>query len=187
MMTPEELDDDRARPRAPAIAGLTPMQELAGKGLARIHHMYRQELTGVARLLGDIRTGQARPDALPPAIAGLSLTENLSLFGTVCGRQCALLQNHHDIEEQWMFPAIDAHADTGLRAVLDRLKAEHRVIHVLIGELRVAADDLAAAPSDAGLDTCARAFARLDRAIRSHFGYEETELAPALGAFGIPI
>ncbi|MDO5613799.1 MAG: hemerythrin domain-containing protein [Paracoccus sp. (in: a-proteobacteria)] len=186
-MTPEQLEDDAARPKAPPIPGLTPMQELHGKGLARIHRMYLNELTAVARLMADIRAGLASPQVLPTAIAGMSLTQNLAMFGSVCGRQCALLQNHHDIEEQWMFPAIAEHAQAGLDAVLDRLKAEHEVIHSLIGELRQAADDLADAPDDASFGACTAAFNRLDRAIRSHFGYEETQLGPAMGYLGIPV
>ncbi|MDO5632211.1 MAG: hemerythrin domain-containing protein [Paracoccus sp. (in: a-proteobacteria)] len=186
-MTPEQLEDDAARPKAPPIPGLTPMQELHGKGLARIHRMYLKELTAVARLMADIRAGQASPQALPSAIAGMTLTQNLALFGSVCGRQCALLQNHHDIEEHWMFPAIAEHEQAGLGAVLERLKAEHKVIHSLIGQLRQVAEDLAQAADDAGFAACATAFDRLDRAIRSHFGYEETQLGPAMGYLGIPV
>ena len=35
-MTPDEIEDDAARPRAPEFT-LTPFQELNGKGLAAIH------------------------------------------------------------------------------------------------------------------------------------------------------
>ncbi|MCQ0970594.1 hemerythrin domain-containing protein [Paracoccus sp. TK19116] len=186
-MTPEELEDDAARPKAPPVPGLTPLQEIEGKRLSMIHRMYRQELSAVARLMGDIRAGIATPDKLPSAIAGLSLTENLSLFGTVCGRECALLQNHHDIEEQWMFPSLAEGANAGLRAVIDRLIAEHKVIHALIGDLRLAADRLAEDGAPEAFADCSTVFNRLDRAIRSHFGYEEVELAPALGASGMAI
>ena len=186
-LTPEELEDDAARPKAPPIPGITPMQELQGKGLARIHDMYRRELTGVARLMADIRAGLADPAQLPIAISRMTLTQNLMLFGSVCGRQCALLQNHHDIEEQWMFPAIGQHANSGLTAVLDRLRAEHRLIHALIVELWTVAEPLAETASDEGFQACALAFDRLDRAVRSHFRYEEVELAPAIGAYGIGV
>ncbi|MDO5706390.1 MAG: hemerythrin domain-containing protein [Paracoccus sp. (in: a-proteobacteria)] len=186
-MTPEELEDDGARPKAPLIPGLTPMQQAQGQHLARIHDMYRRELTGVERLMADIRAGIADPAQLPAAISRMSLTQNLMLFGSVCGRQCALLQNHHDLEEQWMFPAIGEYADSGLRAVLDRLKAEHKLIHALIVELWTLAQPLAQEPSDDGFEDCATAFARLNRAVRSHFGYEEVELAPAIGAYGIGV
>lgn len=186
-MTPEELEDEGARPRAPGYPDLTPAQRAHGRRLALIHDMYRTELAAVAALLEDIRAGRAATATLAPAIDGLDLTRNLRLFGTVCGRECAILQNHHDIEEQWMFPALSARAEPALQRVIDRLITEHRVVHDLIGRLREAAAVLAANPAPDQLAGCAMAFDRLDRAIRSHFGYEETQLEGALAAHRIPI
>lgn len=186
-MSPEDLEDDGARPRAPDYPGLSPAQRAHGRRLAQIHEMYRAELEAVAALLAEIRAEGGGSERLAPMIAGMDLTRNMGLFGTVCGRECALLQNHHDIEEHWMFPALAERAEPALRAVIDRLIAEHRVIHALIGTLHEAATKLAAQPSPDAFTTCATAFDTLNRAINSHFGYEETELEGALGAHAIPI
>ncbi|MCF3972761.1 hemerythrin domain-containing protein [Paracoccus salsus] len=186
-MTPEELEDEGGRPRAPDVPGLSPAQRAHGGRLAQIHDMYRDELAAVAALLAEIRAARADPATLVPVIEGLDLARNLALFGTVCGRECALLKNHHDIEEHWMFPALAERADPALQAVIDRLIAEHRVIHALIADLREAATTLTAQRSPAAFDACATAFDTLNRAIQSHFGYEETQLHGALGAHAIPI
>lgn len=186
-MTLDDLEDDTTRPKAPPVPGLTPEQRRRGQKLAAIHRMYRQELSAIQRLMNEIGDGLARPDALETAVAGMRLTENLALFGSVCGQECAILANHHEIEEQYLFPALALNAVPGMRAVIDRLVAEHGLIHSLLVDLHGAAAQLAATPTPVHFDACATAFQRLDRGIRSHFGYEETELAPTLGQSSFPI
>ncbi|MBM3604471.1 MAG: hypothetical protein FJX25_06875 [Alphaproteobacteria bacterium] len=186
-MTPQELEDEAARPAPPAFAGLSPSQRAHGRRLAAIHDMYRAELAAVSELLTELRAGRGRPADLAARVSDTALARNLALFGTACGRDCALLQNHHDIEEQWMFPAVAARAGSPLAPVLERLVAEHKVIHRLIGELHDAAEALVSDPGPQAFDLCAERFDRLNRAIRSHFGYEETALEGALGAYRVPI
>ena len=186
-MTPEELEDAAARPAPPAFTGLSRAQRAHGRQLAAIHDMYRAELAGVADLLARIRARTADPAQLAKAVDDMQLARNMAQFGTACGRDCALLQNHHDIEEQWVFPAVAARAGAPLAPLLERLVAEHRVIHRLIGDLRQAARALVSDRSMADFAQCADRFDTLDRAIRSHFGYEETALEGALGAYEVPI
>ncbi len=190
-MTPDQLDDEAARPHLPEDPLLTPAQRAHGQRLARIHDMYRDELAAVAALLAEMRQasdGAVQDGArLAETVRRLEMTRNLALFGTVCGRECALLHHHHDIEERWMFPALAARADDPLQAVLDRLIAEHGIIKAMIDDLKAAADALAASANQADFDRCARAFAVLDRGVRSHFGYEESQLEAPLGRHAIPI
>ncbi|MFN3278535.1 MAG: hemerythrin domain-containing protein [Paracoccus hibiscisoli] len=186
-MTPEELEDEDARPVPPCYPAITRAERAHGRRLAAIHDMYRAELDAVARLLDAIRAGSGDAADLAPAVAGTQLARNMALFGTACGRDCALLQNHHDIEEQWMFPSLAERGGAVLAPVIARLKAEHAVIHGLIGTLHEAARDLAASPGAEGFARCAADFAVLDRAIRSHFGYEERALEEPLGALRVPI
>ena len=105
-MTPEELENEEARPRPPAYPGLTSNERAHGRRLAAIHQMYRAELSALARLMVQIEVELAPAGNLAPAVAGMQLARNFSLFGTACGRDCALLQNHHDVEEGWMFPSL---------------------------------------------------------------------------------
>ena len=50
-----------------------------------------------------------------------------------------------------------------------------------------AADRLAWEADAAAFPACAAAFGRLEAAVRSHFGYEEGEIGPALGFHGIRV
>ena len=107
-MTPEEIEDEAARPRAPAFT-LSPFQELNGRGLAAIHRWYLRDLSAVGALMGDIRAGLRQPDEL----------------------------------------ALD--------------------------------------PAPVRFEACAQGFAALDRAVRSHFRYEEAEIGPALGYYEVQV
>ncbi|WP_169308739.1 hemerythrin domain-containing protein [Paracoccus gahaiensis] len=186
-MTLDELEDAAARPDPPAYPAISRAERAHGRRLAAIHDMYRAELDGVRDLLVRIRAGTAAPGVLAPAVTGTRLARNMAMFGTACGRDCALLQNHHDIEEQWMFPALSSAGGAALAPVIARLMAEHRLIHALIGDLAAAAGALVAAPDAGAFARCAEGFAALDRAIRSHFGYEERVLEEPLGALRVPI
>ncbi|TRW96791.1 hemerythrin domain-containing protein [Paracoccus sp. M683] len=184
-MTPEELDDDTARPKAPPIPGLTPQQQASGQYLAAIHRMHLGNLDSVGRLMQAIREGLAGPASLAPALAELPMTQNLARFGTICGQECAMLQGHHDIEEYSLFPALQRNASPGLAAVIDRLIAEHDLIHHQIHELANAAEALARDPGQSAFDAVEATYAPLERSIRSHFGYEESQIGDALGAAGL--
>ena len=186
-MTPQELEDEDARPRPGPWPGAGRAERAHGRRLAAIHGMYRAELSAVANLMQAIRQGESHPDALAPAVADTQIARNFRQFGTACGRDCALLMNHHDIEEAWMFPPLEERGGDLLEPVMARLRAEHRVIHDLIEDLHKSAEELVADPDGPTFDVCATRFAALDRAVRSHFGYEETVLEEPLGALRIPI
>lgn len=180
------IDDPDARPRAPEFA-LDPLQELNGKGLAAIHRWYLRDLGAVGALMGDIRAGLAAPGDLAPAVRGMPMAQNLALFGTACGQQCLALTNHHQIEDGWLYPQLEVQGNAPLNAVLTRLRAEHRMLHGLIEDLAGAADALAVDPEAGNFDACARHFAALDAAVRSHFRYEEDSIGPALGYYEVRV
>jgi hypothetical protein len=71
--------------------------------------------------------------------------------------------------------------------VVERLGAEHDVIHQLLEEFETRVAALIADPSP---DTFARvkeAFEMLEKVVKSHFGYEQTELEEALGFMNVPL
>ena len=82
-----------------------------------------------------------------------------------------------------MFPGIHGPAGEGIRAVVDRLREEHKVIHELLDRLAVSAKALAAEASDKRFDEVRAVYTRLFEAVRSHFKYEETELEEAIGVY----
>ena len=180
------FDDPAQRPAAPPFE-LDPMQELHGKGLARIHRWYLRDLSAVGRLMGDIRSGLAKPGDLAPAVRSMPMAQNLALFGTACGQQCLVITNHHQIEDGWLYPQLEAHRNTALNAVLARLRDEHKVLHGLIEVLAEAADRLSADPAADNFAACAEGFTALDAAVRSHFRYEEDSIGPAIGFYEVPV
>jgi hypothetical protein len=64
-----------------------------------------------------------------------------------------------------------------------KLLSEHEVIHELIIRLSRAADSLAADREEANFVCAATIYRKLEEVVRSYFGYEETELAEAIGYY----
>ena len=177
--------DAESRPRAPRIESATPEDRRRGRRLALIHRMHLQDLDEVGRLLTLVEQGEVQAAQLAEAVQALEMARNYRAFGTLCGRECQVLTFHHMAEDQQMFPVLAARGDAGLRAVVARLQEEHLVVHEVLERLEEAASALVSSP---GPDTFAQAretFRALERVVRSHFGYEETELEEALGYHGV--
>lgn len=184
------LLDDATRPKAPRIGGLTATQRARGTRLAVFHRMHLQQLGQVQRVLAQVEASEAGAGAaeaarLGTAISALDMAQNYKLFGNLCGHECQMLTFHHTAEDQALFPVLQARGTEGLRKVVDRLQAEHLVVHNLIEELEAAALHLMRNPDAAGFADVKARFLTLDKVVRSHFGYEETELEEALGFLGI--
>jgi hypothetical protein len=174
------LIDVANRPKAPPIAGATPADRRRGQRLALYHRMHLDEMDRVRALIDTFRAGAAAPPDLAAAIAGLDMVQNYRLFGAVCGRECQMLTFHHTGEDTQLFPAVRQLAPA-LARVVDKLAAEHEVIHALIDELQSGADAITQRPDAEAFEALVATFDDLDEIVRSHFGYEETELAEALG------
>ena len=75
---------------------------------------------------------------------------------------------------------------SGVKPFVDRLKQEHLIVHELITRLETAAQALVQNPDEHNFARTKATFAKLQTAVISHFGYEETELREALGRF-VPV
>ncbi|WP_347510213.1 hemerythrin domain-containing protein [Phaeobacter sp. CAU 1743] len=182
--TLDELSlDEAARPKAPPVPEATDAHRHQGRQLAAIHRHYLMEMAQIAAVLARIEAGDTPPEHLQQIVLSLDMAENLRAFGSLCGHECRVLKLHHDIEGADMFPRIEAAGGGKFREVIAKLKAEHEVVHELIIRLSHAARTLAEDPSDANLAQAAAIFRKLEEIIRSHFGYEETELAEAIGYY----
>lgn len=175
--------DEAARPKAPPVPGATDLHRRQGRQLAAIHRHYLMELGRVEAVLARIEAGDAPPEELRQIVLSLDMGENLRAVGNICGRQCMVLKFHHDIEERQMFPDIEGAAGAGFAAVVAKLRAEHEVVHELLGRLERAAAALVREPTEARFAEAAAVFRKLRAVIGSHFGYEETELAEAIGYY----
>jgi hypothetical protein len=83
-----------------------------------------------------------------------------------------------------VFPAIAAQG-AAFKAIADRLRAEHVVVHELLVRLIDALGNLAAEPGPSRFADTLEIYQALERVLLSHLGYEEEAIGDALGAFDI--
>lgn len=175
--------DEAARPKAPPVPEATDLHRRQGRQLAAIHSHYLREMGQIGAVLVRIEARDAPPEHLQQLVLSFDMAENFRAFGSLCGRECQVLKFHHDIESADMFPRIEASGGGMFRAVVAKLRAEHEVVHELIIRLSRAADALAQDPSEENFVQAGNTFRKLEEVVRSHFGYEETELAEAIGYY----
>ena len=178
--------DHGMRPKMPPLPAAQDHHRQKGRHLAAIHRMYLREMTQIGQFLDDIDAGRAAPAGLVNAIGGAKLVRNMQLFGTLCGRECQVLTFHHNAEEDMIFPQLNAQQIPALTQVVERLKTEHLVVHELLIRLDDAAQNLAADQTAEHYETARAIYKQLFAVVRSHFGYEETELQEALGLY-VPV
>lgn len=176
--------DEAGRPKAPAIPGATDVQRRQGRQLAAIHRMHLQQMGQVRRMMEEVAAGTAAPASLAKAVPKMEMTRNYRQFGNLCGQECQFLDYHHGAEEHRVFPHLESRGSDGLRAVIDKLREEHKVVHALLERLYSDAVRLVQDPSGDAFDEAKATFEALERVVRSHFGYEEEELEEALGVHG---
>ncbi|WP_135503738.1 hemerythrin domain-containing protein [Roseovarius aestuariivivens] len=175
--------NEAARPKAPPVPEATGQHRRQGRQLAAIHRHYLNEMAQIGAVLTKIEAGDAPPEHLKRIVLSLDMAENMRLFGSLCGRECQVLKFHHDIESGDMFPRIEASGAGRFKAIIAKLRAEHDVVHELIIRLGRAADALVDDPSQENFAQTATTFRKLEEIVRSHFGYEEDELAEAIGYY----
>jgi hypothetical protein len=181
-----DIPDDSTRPKAPTIDWVTDRHRRQGRRLALFHEMHLRELALVKTAMDRVFDGSGSAQTLVLTISSMQMVANMRLFGTMCGQACAMLTGHHSIEDQWVFPALENRTD-GLNKVIERLRAEHLVIHQLLVQMEAAAHTLITEPGTANAASLQLEFNRLHAFVISHFGYEQTELEEALGFYGVEI
>ena len=173
------LLDDTKRPKAPKIENLTPVQRRQGRRLSLYHDHHREQLREVEYAMQQI------DETLPTKISQLDMRQNFKIFGNMCGQECLMLTFHHQAEDTQLFPVLHEQGSDGLRKVVDRLAAEHLVIHELLDELEAGSTAALQTPTPEAYANLRDTFKTLDTCVRSHFGYEETELEDALGIIDV--
>ncbi len=178
------LLDDSKRPKAPKIENLTPAQRRQGKRLALYHDIHRTQLQEVSDAMTAIGIDHAQ---LTNKISALNMAANYRQFGNLCGQECQMLSYHHNAEDTQVFLILHQQGTTGLKKVIERLAAEHLVVHELIEELQHNANFLNQNRDASSFAKLKATFIDLNTAVRSHFGYEETELEDALAIIDVGI
>ncbi len=182
-----DLLDDSTRPKAPKIDGVTERQRMQGRRLAMIHALHLRQMAEVRQIMEHVATGEKDAGALDEALSGLEMSHNYRAFGSLCGQECRMLTFHHTAEDRMLFPALAAQDNEGLRKVVERLAAEHEVIHHLIERMEAAARFAMNEPGPETFASLREAFETLERVVVSHFGYEQEELEEALGYYEIDL
>lgn len=179
------LLDDKTRPKAPKLDGALPQHLLPGRQLKMIHHYHLMQLSEVRRMLDEIELGVGKFASLHEAIANLEMRESLKMFGNLCGQECEMLNAHHSIESQMLFPVLHERGNKGIKKVVERLMVEHEIVHHYLQELEFHSLANLQNPSAAGFTAVKETFLALEKIIHSHFKYEETELETAIGFYGV--
>ena len=138
-------------------------------------------------VLDRIEAGEASGKDLTDAVTSAEFAQNVRQFGSLCGRECKVLNGHHDIEEFALFPELASKGNDALRAVVDRLKEEHKVVHELLVRLERAAMALMFEVDAEKFSEARAVFRQLETVVHSHFGYEETQLEEAIGVFKVGV
>ncbi|HET6986112.1 MAG TPA: LLM class flavin-dependent oxidoreductase [Kribbella sp.] len=177
--------DESERPTGPALdpsRTYTPYQLSSGQHLIDIHDHLRAELEQIRDLVeqvaaGSIGVGQARSH-----INTMTMRQNNWTLGTYCESYCRLVTTHHSLEDASLFPHL-RRADPALTPVVDRLQAEHRIIHDVLEGVDKAL--VALVDGSGSIDGLRAAVDLLDDTLLSHLSYEERELVEPLARLGV--
>jgi Hemerythrin HHE cation binding domain len=157
-------------------------QETYHRHLVEIHDHLRSELDRLHGLVDEVRRGVVTAGAARSEVHAMSLRQNNWTLGAYCQSYCGFVNGHHSLEDASVFPHL-RRAEPTAAPVLDRLAAEHVVIHGLLDEVdRVL---VALVRDDEGaLDAVETALQTLGDRLRSHLAYEERELRGPLARHG---
>jgi hypothetical protein len=178
---------DADRPRAPLHPdAVTTAAGREGQSLlVGIHAHLRAEMAQVVRAVRAAATDVRRAADARALVNDLTMGVNYRALGSFCGRYCSVVDLHHRIEDASLFVDLGA-ADPELTPVLDRLSAEHVVVHDALVELDAALVEMLTVQEQA-LPRVQAAAERLSAGLLDHLDYEEAELLPALGRLGVPV
>ncbi|MEV8513733.1 nitroreductase/quinone reductase family protein [Dactylosporangium sp. NPDC051484] len=144
-----------------------------GDWLVEVHDWLRNEL---AELRRQVDEALSAGDGVTPRLPALELGEQMRAR---CLTFCGALNRHHVGEDMAVFPTL-ARQFPSLRAALEKLAEEHKVVARLQGEIQRLVGDHDPATGDPQLlrDELDRLTAQLD----GHFRYEEATIVEALNA-----
>ncbi len=176
--------DESARPSAPGAPAdhvYSTRGRAVGQHLADVHGHLRSELGQLRELMRQVKQGLMAMSRAREVINEMTMRQNNWTLGAYCASYCAMVTGHHGLEDRAIFPHLRK-SDAGLAPVIDRLEAEHVVIHEVLVELDRA---LVAMISESGdLAEVEQAVDVLADALLSHLAYEEREITEPLSRYG---
>jgi Hemerythrin HHE cation binding domain len=152
-----------------------------GRHLAQVHDHLRGELEQIHDLLRQVKQGAISIGRARAAINEMTMRQNNWTLGAYCASYCAIVTAHHGMEDSAIFPHL-RDRDPKLAPVIDRLEAEHVVIHEVLQEIDRALVNLVTNPGD--FTQIEEAVDTLTDTLVSHLAYEEREITEPLSRFG---
>jgi hypothetical protein len=181
------LWDESTRPTAPAPPPdhvYTARGRAIGRHLAQVHDHLRGELSQIRELIDQVKQGSVAIGPAREAINELTLRQNNWTLGAYCASYCTFVAGHHGLEDSAVFPHL-RRSDGGLAPVIDRLEAEHVIIHDVLTQLDQALVKLISGPAGSGdLGDVETAVDELADKLLSHLAYEEREITEPLSRHG---
>ena len=177
--------DETTRPTLAETAA--EREAAAGQGAAEhlvaIHDHLRSELERLQGLVDEVRRGLLGAGSARAEVHAMSLRQNNWTLGAYCQSYCGFVNGHHSLEDASVFPHL-RRSDPAAAPVLDRLQAEHVVIHTLLDEVDGALVALVRDNDAAALDAVEQSIDLLAERLLSHLAYEERELRGPLSRHG---
>ena len=180
--------DEADRPTGPArdpARAYTAQEQADGGQLIEVHNALRAELDQIFDLIDQVAAGTMNAATARSHLNEMTMRQNNWTLGTYCESYCRVVTMHHTLEDQSLFPQL-RQRDPRLAPVIERLQAEHRVIHdVLDGVDRALVAFVSTDDRDAALSGLRAAADLLSDSLRSHLSYEERELVEPIARLGM--
>jgi hypothetical protein len=151
-----------------------------GQHLVDIHAHLRSELEQISDLVDQVALGRLSVGDARSAVNQMSLRQNDWTLGAYCASYCRVLTTHHTIEDQSVFPHL-RRAEPSLAPVLDKLEADHHLVHGLLEALD---RSLVGLLSGDDVDGVRDAVDRLRTLLVEHLDLEEEQLVGPLDRLG---
>ena len=152
----------------------------AGQHLVDVHAHLRGELEQVSDLVEQVAAGRLSVGDARSAVNQMTMRQNDWTLGAYCASYCRVLTTHHTLEDQSVFPHL-RRAEPSLAPALDKLEADHHVVHALLEALD---RSLVGLLSGGEVDEVRVAVDRLRDLLVEHLDYEEEQLVGPLDRLG---
>jgi len=147
-----------------------------------IHDHFRGHMILLRKVLDKVELGEATLEELRNQTEALPMLNNYRRFGSLCGQHCRIVEMHQTIEDQALLPVLKQ-KNNSLKLVVDRLIAEHEIVHELLIRLVDASNLLVRDPVPENFASARELYESFESVLLSHLGYEEEEIGDAIGFY----
>jgi hypothetical protein len=143
-----------------------------------VHGMLRRDLRTISALADEITAGGSAK-GVGKTIQSLQTSSPLWQLRVNCLRYCSFVHGHHGHEDVMLFPAL-RRANPALKAVVDRLEADHRAVSDLLDQVESLARLIGEENSPEIRGRLVTALRELATTLLAHLDFEEESINPTL-------